>query len=49
MNRRIENELFSGRGLPGRLAGADNARIVNDGILTVKGDMDGREHRAKHL
>jgi hypothetical protein len=41
--------LFNGKDLSGWLTGPDNAWIVKDGILTVRRDMDGREHNYDYL
>ncbi len=41
--------LFNGNDLTGWLTGSDNAWIVKDGVLTVRRDMDGREHNYDYL
>jgi len=41
--------LFNGEDLGGWLTGPDNAWIVRDGVLTVKRDMDGKEHNFDYL
>jgi hypothetical protein len=41
--------LFNVEDLRGWLTGADNAWIVKDGVLTVKRDMDGKEHNFDYL
>jgi hypothetical protein len=41
--------LFNGNDLTGWLTGPDNAWIVKDGVLTVRRDMDGREHNYDYL
>jgi len=41
--------LFNGKNLDGWLTGPDNAWIVEDGALTVRRDMDGKEHNFDYL
>jgi hypothetical protein len=41
--------LFNGRNLDGWLTGPDNAWVVEDGALTVRRDMDGKEHNLDYL
>ena len=41
--------LFNGKDLSGWLIGSDNAWIVKDGELTVRRDMDGKEHNYDYL
>jgi len=41
--------LFNGENLSGWLTGEDNAWVVQDGILTVKREMDGEEHNFDYL
>ena len=41
--------LFNGNDLTGWLTGPDNAWIVKDNVLTVRRDMDGREHNYDYL
>jgi len=41
--------LFNGKDLDGWLTGPDNAWVVEDGALTVRREMDGREHNLDYL
>lgn len=41
--------MFNGKDLSGWLTGPDNAWIVKDGELTVRRDMDGKEHNYDYL
>jgi hypothetical protein len=41
--------LFNGKNLDGWLTGPDNAWVVEDGVLTVKREMDGKEHNLDYL
>jgi hypothetical protein len=41
--------LFNGADLAGWLTGQDNAWLVQDGVLTVKREMDGKEHNFDYL
>ncbi|MHC4401263.1 MAG: family 16 glycoside hydrolase [Planctomycetota bacterium] len=41
--------LFNGRDLTGWITGADNAWVVEDGVITLKREMDGREHNLDYL
>lgn len=41
--------LFNGENLNGWLTGPDNAWIVKDDVLTVKRDMDGKEHNFDYI
>ena len=41
--------LFSGSDLTGWITGPDNAWVAEDGVLTIKRRMDGREHNADYL
>ena len=41
--------LFNGKDLSGWITGPDNAWLVEDGVLTVKRDFDGKEHNADYL
>ena len=41
--------LFNGKNLDGWLTGPDNAWIVEDGALTLRRDMDGKEHNLDYL
>jgi len=41
--------LFNGKDLNGWLTGPDNSWIVQDKVLTVKREMDGKEHNSDYL
>ncbi len=41
--------LFNGRDLSGWITGPDNAWVVEDGVITLKREMDGREHNLDYL
>jgi len=41
--------LFNGEDLTGWLTGPDNSWVVQDGTLTVKREMDGKEHNFDYL
>ena len=41
--------LFNGKDLSGWLTGPDDSWIVKDNVLTVRRDMDGREHNYDYL
>ena len=41
--------LFNGKDLDGWLTGSDNAWVVEDGVISLKRDFDGREHNLDYL
>jgi len=41
--------LFNGKDLVGWINGPDNSWIVEDGVVTLRRQMDGREHNADYL
>jgi hypothetical protein len=41
--------LFNGRDLSGWLTGPNNAWVVEDGLLTLKREFDGKEHNLDYL
>ena len=41
--------LFNGKDLTGWITGPDNAWVVEDGVITLRRDMDGREHNLDYL
>jgi hypothetical protein len=41
--------LFDGKDLGGWITGPDNAWVVEDGVITLKREMDGREHNLDYL
>jgi 3-keto-disaccharide hydrolase/VCBS repeat protein len=41
--------LFNGKDLNGWLTGPDNAWVVENGVITLKRNFDGREHNADYL
>ena len=41
--------LFNGKSLDGWLTGPDNAWVVENGVLTLKREMDGKEHNVDYL
>lgn len=41
--------LFNGKDLAGWITGPDNSWIVEDGVVTLRRQMDGREHNADYL
>ena len=41
--------LFNGKDLAGWINGPDNSWIVEDGVVTLRRQMDGREHNADYL
>lgn len=41
--------LFNGKDLNGWLTGPDNAWVVQDGVLTLQRQMDGKEHNLDYL
>lgn len=41
--------LFDGRNLDGWITGSDNAWVVEDGVITLKREFDGREHNLDYL
>ena len=41
--------LFDGRDLGGWLTGPDNAWVVEDGVIALKREFDGREHNLDYL
>ena len=41
--------LFDGRNLDGWITGPDNAWVVEDGVITLKREFDGREHNLDYL
>jgi len=41
--------LFNGKNLDGWLTGPDNAWVVEDGTLTLRREMDGKEHNLDYL
>ncbi len=41
--------LFNGKDLSGWITGPDNAWVVEDGTLTLRREMDGKEHNADYL
>jgi hypothetical protein len=42
-------DLFNGKDLDGWLTGPDNAWVVEDGVLTLDREMDGKEHNLDYL
>jgi hypothetical protein len=42
-------QLFNGKDLAGWKTGPDNAWVVENGVLTLKREMDGKEHNADYL
>lgn len=42
-------QLFNGRDLAGWITGPDNAWVVENGFITLKREMDGKEHNADYL
>jgi hypothetical protein len=42
-------KLFNGKDLIGWITGPDNAWVVENGLITLKREMDGREHNADYL
>jgi len=42
-------QLFNGKDLTGWTTGPDNAWVVEDGVITLKREMDGKEHNADYL
>ena len=42
-------QLFNGKDLRGWITGPDNAWVVENGVLTLKREMDGKEHNADYL
>ncbi len=42
-------QLFNGKDLSGWITGPDNAWVVEDGVITLKREMDGKEHNADYL
>ena len=42
-------QLFNGKDLTGWITGPDNAWVVENGIITLKRKMDGKEHNADYL
>jgi len=41
--------LFNGRDLDGWITGPDNAWVVEDGVISLKREFDGREHNGDYL
>lgn len=41
--------LFNGQDLSGWLTGPDNAWVVEEGVITLRREMDGKEHNADYL
>jgi len=42
-------QLFNGRDLTGWITGPDNAWVIENGVVTLKRTMDGREHNSDYL
>ncbi|MHC4095748.1 MAG: family 16 glycoside hydrolase [Planctomycetota bacterium] len=42
-------QLFNGKDLAGWITGPDNAWVVENGVITLKREMDGKEHNADYL
>ncbi|NIP23340.1 MAG: DUF1080 domain-containing protein [Phycisphaerae bacterium] len=42
-------QLFNGKDLTGWITGPDNAWVVENGVITLKREMDGKEHNADYL
>ncbi len=41
--------IFNGQNLDGWITGPDNAWVVEDGVITLKREFDGREHNLDYL
>ena len=42
-------QLFNGKDLAGWMTGPDNAWVVENGVITIKREMDGKEHNSDYL